>query len=104
MVVTEVDHQQPILEHIKETAEFSVKQFRDACLGMISELTRTSVDWQLNFPDTRFDFAEMNLRNSTKFRFWAFSTWLRAKQNARTTTLNVSGQVGMEPGKTELVP
>uniref|UniRef100_A0A914HGA8 Uncharacterized protein n=1 Tax=Globodera rostochiensis TaxID=31243 RepID=A0A914HGA8_GLORO len=50
-VVTEVDHPQPILEHIKETAEFSVKQFRDACLAMNSELTRISMDWQLNFPE-----------------------------------------------------
>uniref|UniRef100_A0A915M6T1 ubiquitinyl hydrolase 1 n=1 Tax=Meloidogyne javanica TaxID=6303 RepID=A0A915M6T1_MELJA len=47
-VVTEVDQTQPIPEHIKETAEFA---FRDACLGMNSELTHISMNWQLKNPD-----------------------------------------------------
>nr|CAD2185148.1 unnamed protein product [Meloidogyne enterolobii] len=50
-VVTEVDQTQPIPEHIKETAEFAVKGFRDACLGMNSELTHISMNWQLKNPD-----------------------------------------------------
>jgi hypothetical protein len=50
-VVTEVDHTQPIPEHIKETAEFAVKQFRDACLEMNSQLTRISMNWQLKNPE-----------------------------------------------------
>ncbi|CAK5023323.1 unnamed protein product [Meloidogyne enterolobii] len=50
-VITEVDQTQPIPEHIKETAEFAVKGFRDACLGMNSELTHISMNWQLKNPD-----------------------------------------------------
>jgi hypothetical protein len=49
-VVIEVDHTKAIPEHIKETAEFAVKQFRDACLEINSELTRISMNWQLQNP------------------------------------------------------
>uniref|UniRef100_A0A914YFJ2 Uncharacterized protein n=1 Tax=Panagrolaimus superbus TaxID=310955 RepID=A0A914YFJ2_9BILA len=35
---------------IKESAEFNVKTFRDACQELTAELTRSAVEWQLVNP------------------------------------------------------
>uniref|UniRef100_A0A914ELE3 Uncharacterized protein n=1 Tax=Acrobeloides nanus TaxID=290746 RepID=A0A914ELE3_9BILA len=48
LINTTVGHTQPSLDHLKEVAECSAKNLKDACLELSGEFTRASLQWRLN--------------------------------------------------------
>lgn len=50
-IVADVGSVQPTIDHVKESAEYSVRQFKDACLEAGSEFTRVALEWRIAHPD-----------------------------------------------------
>jgi hypothetical protein len=50
-IVADVGQVQPTIDHVKESAEYSVRQFKDACLEAGREFTRVALEWRLSHPD-----------------------------------------------------
>uniref|UniRef100_A0AC35GU49 Uncharacterized protein n=1 Tax=Panagrolaimus sp. PS1159 TaxID=55785 RepID=A0AC35GU49_9BILA len=54
----------PPQHDIKESAEFNVKTFRDACQELTAEFTRSAVEWQLVNPQEYYDDEIKDLEKS----------------------------------------
>jgi len=50
-IAADVGQVQPTIDHVKESAEYSVRQFKDACLEAGGEFTRVALEWRLSHPD-----------------------------------------------------
>ncbi|KAI6192456.1 hypothetical protein M3Y99_01729200 [Aphelenchoides fujianensis] len=50
-MIGDVGHTQPAPDHVKELAEYSVRQIRDACLEVTAEFHRTALEWRQMHPE-----------------------------------------------------
>ncbi|KAI1723249.1 Coiled-coil domain-containing protein mdt-28 [Ditylenchus destructor] len=50
-ITSQIGHTVPTSDHIKELAEFSVRQFKDACLEVNGEFCRVATEWKLRHPE-----------------------------------------------------
>ncbi|KAH7730328.1 Protein F28F8.5 b [Aphelenchoides avenae] len=50
-MTTSMGHGLPTGDHIKEVAEYSVRQIKDAMLEVSGELSRVSMEWRLSHPE-----------------------------------------------------
>lgn len=50
-VLSDAGNVQPTHDHVKELAEFSVKQLKESCLDVTKEFHKVALEWQFNNPE-----------------------------------------------------
>lgn len=50
-VVSDVGHVQPTHDHVKELAEYSVKQLKESCLDVTKEFHKATLEWRMLNPE-----------------------------------------------------
>ncbi|KAI6173659.1 Ubiquitinyl hydrolase 1 [Aphelenchoides besseyi] len=93
-MVGDVGHTQPASDHVKELAEYSVRQMRETCMELTSEFHRTALEWRMMHPEEALkediaDYREAVTRQNqllTQVEEALQSALDRYKQHTRTNS------------------
>uniref|UniRef100_A0A915DH80 Suppressor of white apricot N-terminal domain-containing protein n=1 Tax=Ditylenchus dipsaci TaxID=166011 RepID=A0A915DH80_9BILA len=90
LIVTPSANSQPSIDHIKELAEFSVRQFKDACLEVNGEFSKVSLEWKMSHPEEAAQEEIADLEAAIQ-RQRFLMTKIKERLNARTDNSSRSG-------------
>uniref|UniRef100_A0A915DHS9 Uncharacterized protein n=1 Tax=Ditylenchus dipsaci TaxID=166011 RepID=A0A915DHS9_9BILA len=90
LIVTPSSNSQPSVDHIKELAEFSVRQFRDACLEVNGEFSKVSLEWKISHPEEAAQEEIADLETTIQRQRFLLAK-IKERLHARTDNSSKSG-------------